>query len=144
MKNNIPFYFLLLLPSIAASQGGGTKTNNLGNEDINVVKEYQPVLNDAFKINIYPESDTSTFRDKQSLNYSLEVRPMNSNYNTSPIKPVRIKDDAIKKLYHGFVKAGYGLENMPLLDVSFNSIRSTNFAACFLYKHLSTSGKIKD
>ncbi len=144
MKNNIPFYFLLLLPSIAASQGGGTKTNNLGNEDINVVKEYQPVLNDAFKINIYPESDTSTFRDKQSLNYSLEARPMNSNYNTSPIKPVRIKDDAIKKLYHGFVKAGYGLENMPLLDVSFNSIRSKNFDAGVRYKHLSTSGKIKD
>ncbi|MBK9638476.1 MAG: hypothetical protein IPO63_11935 [Bacteroidetes bacterium] len=60
------------------------------------------------------------------------------------LKPVRIKDDAIKKLYHGYVKAGYGLENMPLLDISFNSLRSKNFDAGVRFKHLSTSGKIKD
>ncbi|MBL7922700.1 MAG: hypothetical protein JNL88_00735, partial [Bacteroidia bacterium] len=47
-------------------------------------------------------------------------------------------------LYHGFVKAGYGLENMPLLDIAFNSLRSKNFDAGFRYKHLSAGGKLKE
>ncbi len=47
-------------------------------------------------------------------------------------------------MYHGYVKAGYGLENMPLLDISFNSLRSKNFDAGVRFKHLSTSGKIKE
>ncbi len=142
MKNTLLLLLIFLTPVLSAAQGGGN--NNLGNEDINVVKDYQPVLNDAFKINISPDSDTSTFKDKQRLQYSVVPKPMNSNYTTSPIKPVRIKDDAIKKLYHGFVKAGYGLENMPLLDVSFNSLRSKNFDAGIRLKHLSATGKIKD
>ncbi|MBL7922610.1 MAG: hypothetical protein JNL88_00275, partial [Bacteroidia bacterium] len=143
MKNLLPISLLLLLPLLAQSQGGGGKTGNLGNEDINVVKEYQPVLNDAFKINLSPESDTGSLRSIRVPEYRLEARPMNSNYNLSPIRPVRIKDDAIKKLYHGFVKAGYGLENMPLLDIAFNSLRSKNFDAGFRYKHLSAGGKLK-
>jgi hypothetical protein len=146
MKMNNRLYILLiaLCPSLSLAQTGGGKTGNLGNEDINVVKEYQPVLNDAFKININPDSDTSTLRRASTPEYKLSALPINSNYNTSPIKPVRIKDDAIKKLYHGYVKAGYGLENMPLLDVSFNSLRSKNFDAGIRFKHLSASGKIKD
>lgn len=143
---NIRHYIILiaLSPIASTAQTGGGKTGNLGNEDINVVKEYQPVLNDAFKININPESDTTTIRKASTPEYNVSAQPINSNYNTSPIKPVRIKDDVIKKLYHGFIKAGYGLENMPLLDFSFNSLRSKTFDAGIRFKHLSTSGKIKN
>jgi hypothetical protein len=146
MKMNTHHYLILLAlcPTLSFAQTGGGKTGNLGNEDINVIKEYQPVLNDAFKININPDSDTSTIRKANTPEYKVSAQPINSNYNTSPIKPVRIKDDAIKKLYHGYVKAGYGLENMPLLDISFNSLRSKNFDAGVRFKHLSTSGKIKE
>jgi hypothetical protein len=146
MKMNTRHYLILLAlcPTLSFAQTGGGKTGNLGNEDINVIKEYQPVLNDAFKININPDSDTSTIRKANTPEYKVSAQPINSNYNTSPIKPVRIKDDAIKKLYHGYVKAGYGLENMPLLDISFNSLRSKNFDAGVRFKHLSTSGKIKE
>lgn len=129
-------------PSMAQDNKG--KTGNLGNEDVNVVKEYTPILNDAFKININPDADTSTLRAIKVPDYLIEARPMHSNYNTSPIKPVRIKDDAIKKLYRGFVKAGYGLESMPMLDISFNSLRSKSYDAGIRFKHLSASGKIND
>ena len=138
---------ILLLTIVCAqakAQDNKGKTGNLGNEDVNVVKEYTPILNDAFKININPDADTSTLRAIKVPDYLIEARPMNSNYNTSPIKPVRIKDDAIKKLYRGFVKAGYGLESMPLLDVSFNSLRSKSYDAGLRFKHLSASGKIND
>ena len=120
---------------------GGVK--NLGNEDINVYKEYTPVLNDAFKINITPVGDTSIF-NPPALTYAIEPKPINSNYNLSPIKPVKIKDDNIKKLYKGFIKAGYGLENLPMVDLYFNSLRSKEFNAGVRYSHLSSTGGIVD
>ena len=123
------------------STKGGVK--NLGNEDINVYKEYTPVLNDAFKINITPVGDTSIF-NPPTLTYAIEPKPMNSNYNLSPIKPVKIKDDNIKKLYKGFIKAGYGLENLPMIDLYFNSLRSKEFNAGVSFKHLSSTGAITD
>ncbi len=123
------------------STKGGVK--NLGNEDINVYKEYTPVLNDAFKINITPVGDTSIF-NPPTLTYAIEPKPMNSNYNLSPIKPVKIKDDNIKKLYKGFIKAGYGLENLPMVDLYFNSLRSKEFNAGVRFNHLSSTGGITD
>ena len=125
----------------ADSTKGGTK--NLGNEDINVYKEYTPVLNDAFKININPVGDTSIF-NPPALTYTIDPKPMNSNYNLSPIKPVKIKDDNIKKLYRGFIKAGYGLQNLPMVDLYFNSLRSKEFNAGVRYNHLSSTGGITD
>jgi hypothetical protein len=116
---------------------------NIGNEDITVVKEYQPVLNDVFKINLSPGSDTSSIKPRD-LDYTVESKPAKSDFNTSPIKPVRIKDDAIRKLYKGFVKAGFGMENMPMLDLYFNSLRSKNFDAGVSFQHLSARGKIND
>jgi hypothetical protein len=127
--------------TVVDSTKGGVK--NLGNEDINVYKEYTPVLNDAFKINITPVGDTSIF-NPPSLTYAIEPKPMNSNYNLSPIKPVKIKDDNIKKLYKGFIKAGYGLENLPMVDLYFNSLRSKEFNAGVRYNHLSSTGGITD
>lgn len=132
----------LFLQGIAFAQQP-VPSKNLGNEDVTVVKDYQPVLNDAFKINILPETDTISLNPPE-FSYDINPSPLNSNYNITPIKPVRIKDDNIKKLYRGFVKLGYGLENTPLAEVSYNSLRSKNFDAGFRFRHLSSSGKIKD
>jgi len=140
--SKIKFSFIFVLFATTAIAQTPT-TKDIGNEDITIVKEYQPVLNDAFKINIPLEGDTAT-TTPVVLKYTIDPRPMNSNYNLSPIKPVKIKDDNIKKLYRGFIKAGYGMENMPMLDVYFNSLRSKNFDLGFRYQHLSSTGKIND
>ena len=126
-----------------SGQNTGTAVK-LGNEDVNIIKDYQPVLNDAFKINIQPGQDTGMGIRRNNLTYRLDAFPLNTTFTTSPIKPVRLKDDAIKKLYRGWVKAGYGLENMPLVDASFNSLRSKEFDAGISLKHLSARGGIKD
>lgn len=142
--HKLPIITALLITSAGSlhAQTLGT-SKDLGNEDITIVKEYQPVLNDAFKINIVPAGDTTT-QESVTLQYNIDPSPANSNYTLIPIKPVRIKDDNIKKLYHGFVKGGYGLENMPLLDVYYNSLRSKKSNGGFNFHHLSASGKIND
>ncbi len=139
------FTLLVSMNSMAQTVSDTTKlgTKNLGNEDINVYKEYTPILNDAYKINITPVGDTSIF-NPPILTYSIDPKPINSNYNLSPIKPVKIKDDNIKKLYKGFIKAGYGLENLPMVDLYFNSLRSKEFNAGVRFNHLSSTGGITD
>jgi hypothetical protein len=140
IKSTTVFCAALLLT--AANVLGQTSPGNLGNEDVTVVKDYQPVLNDAFKISILPAGDTSTAHPAP-LNYNTEPAQMNTAFNITPIKPVRIKDDNIKKLYRGYVKAGYGNYNTPLLDVRYNSLRSKEFDAGVHAKHISSSGKLK-
>ena len=125
-------FFLLMVSGVNAQTND---KGNLGNEDVTIVKEYQPVLNDAFKMNILPAGDTSSASPAQ-LQYKIEPLQMNSVFNLTPIKPVKIKDDVIKKLYRGFAKAGYGNYNTPLLELSYNSIRSKLFDAGVHAKHL--------
>ena len=101
---------IVALLALGSSQWANAQTDNsknLGNEDIDIVKEYQPVLNDAFKISLTPQGDTSTSH-APSYTYNVEPQQMTPNFNITPIKPVKIKDEVIKKLYNGFIKAGYG------------------------------------
>ncbi|HMT29178.1 MAG TPA: hypothetical protein PKD91_07865, partial [Bacteroidia bacterium] len=120
-----------------------SQQGNLGNEQINVVKAYQPTLSDAFKISDVPSRDTAV---SYTPDMKYEISPVQypTVYTISPIKPLRIKDENIKKLYRGFVKGGYGTKNTPYAEIFYNSLRSKTFDAGIHLNHLSSSGKIKD
>lgn len=118
------------------------KTGELGDEQINVVKPYQPTLSDAIKISDAPQKDTVTVIAPE-LKYSVEEKKLETKYNITPIKPVRVKDENIKELYRGFIKAGYGNYNTPYGEVFYNALRSKEFDAGIAIRHLSSSGKIK-
>ena len=144
MKTGIQIlYILFILLMVSGVNAQSNVKNNLGNEDVTIVKEYQPVLNDAFKMNILPAGDTSSSSPAQ-LQYKIEPLQMKSVFNLTPIKPVKIKDDVIKKLYRGFAKAGYGNYNTPLLELKYNSIRSKLFDAGVQAKYFSSTGAIND
>lgn len=133
--------FILIL-TICGTQSYA-QTGNLGDEQINVVKAYQPMLSDAFKISDIPARDT-TVTYVPDLIYEIAPEKFPTVYTISPIKPLKIKDDQIKKLYHGFVKGGYGTKNTPYAELFYNSLRSKNMDAGVHLKHLSSSGKIKN
>ncbi|MFI5219334.1 MAG: hypothetical protein ACHQNT_07570, partial [Bacteroidia bacterium] len=141
MKKNI-FLFLILVAhySLLSAQ---QKTGDVGDEQVTVVKAYQPTLSDAIKISDVPQRDTSAFT-APDMNYNIESQKLESNYNITPIKPVKIKDENIKKLYRGFIKGGYGNYNTPYGEIFYHALRSKEFDAGVHFKHLSSSGKIKD
>lgn len=129
--------FMIIASNCIAQQG------NLGNEQINVVKAYQPMLSDAFKISDVPTRDTAVLYIPE-MKYEINKVKFPTVYTISPIKPLRIKDDNIKKLYKGYVKAGYGTKNTPYADIFYNSLRSKTFDAGVHINHISSSGKIKN
>jgi len=129
---------LLMLTSFK----GFTQENNLGDEQVDVVKAYQPTLSDAFKISDIPGRDTTVIFIP-SMKYNIDQIKHPTVYTISPIKAVRIKDDNLKELYRGFIKAGYGTKNTPYAEIFYNSLRSKDFDAGIHLNHLSSSGKIK-
>lgn len=116
---------------------------DLGEESVLVVKAYQPTLTDAFKISDLPDKDTAQ-GIIQALNYELIPVKFNTGYKPTPIKPVKIKDDNVKKLYHGYVKGGYGNYSTYYAEVMYNALRSKSFDAGIHFRHNSATGKIKN
>ncbi len=120
-----------------------SQQGNLGDEQINVVKAYQPTLSDAFKISDVPERDTAVGYTPD-MKYSVSQIQYQTVYTISPIKPLKIKDENIKKLYRGFIKAGYGTKNTPYGEIFYNSLRSKSADAGIHLSHISSSGDIKE
>ena len=116
---------------------------NIGDENIIVVKDYQPTLSDAVKISDMPGADTSSIKEVK-FKYTIEGKRADLPFNTSPIKPVKIKDDEIKLLHKGYVRGGYGTHNTPYAELFFNALRSKEFDAGIHLKHHSSTGKIKN
>lgn len=126
---------MLFAPSVFAQK-------DLGDEQIDVVKAYQPMLSDAYKISDVPASDTMV-NYVPDMTYALDKVRFPTIYTITPIKAVKVKDDNIKKLYRGFVKAGYGTKNTPFVDAYFNSLRSKEYDAGAYFSHLSSTGKVR-
>jgi len=127
----------LSLQTFAQQQG------NLGDEQINVVKAYQPTLSDAFKISDVPLRDTAVSYTPD-MKYTVSPMQYETVYTISPIKPLKIKDETIKKLYRGFIKAGYGTKNTPYGEIFYNSLRSKSAEGGIHLNHISSTGDIKD
>lgn len=148
MKNllmkHLAFVFIgMTFHAATYAQATRDTVKNLGDEDVYVVKAYQPTLSDAVKISDMPGADTATFADPD-FKYTIDPKKIETNFNSTPIKPVKIKDDNIKLLNKGYVKAGYGTKNTPYIEAYYNALRSKEFDAGVHLKHLSSTGPIKN
>lgn len=117
--------------------------NALPTQQINVVKPYQPTLSDAFKINGVPAGDTSVY-EAPDLNYKLKQSSMEPAIKLDPVKPFKVKDEAIAKLYRLYAKAGFGNYTTPLADLYFNSLRSSSYQTGLHLGYLASNGTIAD
>ncbi len=127
----------ILIPASLNAQG------TVEGEQIDVVKPYQPVLSDAFKISDSPGRDTSVYTVPE-MNYGIKSEKASTQYEAAIIKAVKIKDDNIVKLYRSYIKAGFGNYTTPYGEVYINSLRSKNYSAGTHIYHKSSTGTISD
>ncbi|MFB1019326.1 MAG: hypothetical protein QMC37_03715, partial [Flavobacteriales bacterium] len=118
---SIPFLSLVVLSSGVFAQENPSENTNTDSlkMDVTFVGEREMVVKDALKLQSWPEL-RKLENSKRDFAYRLLAKRMNVSPAWSMIEPVRLRVDApLSRLYRGYARAGYGLNNTPLLDISF-------------------------
>ncbi len=142
MKRSV---FIILGLSLFGNYGfaqQGKEKEDLGDKEYIIVKDYKPVLAESYKISDVPEGDTSTYT-APPLKYRLETKKAETNYETAAIKAVRVKDEALTKLYRNLVRLGIGNYTKYDGELYINSLRSKKGTLGFIGKHFSGSPSLK-
>jgi len=134
-KTSIIFFALICLILTAKAQ------EDKYNATVVVVGNFQPTISDASKINFTPSIKDSIIVQPQ-LNYFINSKRYETSFETEPIKPVRLVDERITKLYKFLAKAGWGTYKTPYAELFYSNQRSRKWSNSFRLKHISSTGKI--
>lgn len=122
MKNRIfTVAILCSITSLSIAQ------KDLTPDTFKVVKEYQPVLINANKINVEPVLDDDLKIDLD-LNYSFINKQVPVRFKVESIKPATIKGEPLVKLYNGYARLGVGNAFIPFGEVYYNNSRSKEYS----------------
>ena len=107
MKYNkifIAVCLLLSLPIVAVAQE--EETDDLGTQEVTVVRSYNPSLKSVFKIRTNPEIDDSLVQKKIKVDYTFEPIPVVSTFipnKASPLKLQRRESSFLITVEEGFI-----------------------------------------
>jgi len=139
MKENILITTLFLTSLFAFGQD----KESLPEMEFEHTKPYERVTKNAIKISENPvlENDTLVI---SPLNYTVLKKQEKSAYNIEKIKPAKIVDEPLTKLYKHYAKAGFGNYTSPLVEFSMSTLRNKDYAGSVYLKHYSMNGKLKE
>lgn len=137
-KLYITLAFLLFSTAIWAQE---EKDKELSKQ-VNVIREFEPSISDAFKINELPKL-VDTIKINPSFDYFLNKYPISTSYDVTPIKPARMVGEPKPILDRGYIKLGVGNHLTALADGYYNNLRSADKSFGVLFNHYSASGDIK-
>jgi len=119
----------------AYSQGDGYSAT------VVVVGNFQPTVSDATKVNFSPSIKDSIVTIPE-LTYFINSKKVETTFETEAIKPVKLVDEKLTKLYKYFAKAGFGTYKTPYAEFFYSNQRSRKWANNVRLKHISSTGKI--
>lgn len=163
MKSNIGFKFLFVFVvsliigtahSFSQSTNDSTKIdksksngkgnakrekNGAGDEEVELIRPYQPTLSDGYKISNSPQIE-QTKLDIPKMTYSITSTSFPTGYDVQPINPIKMKDDKAEPLPGNLVKLGYGNYNNALADIFLNTNSNKEYTIGAHLKHFSSDG----
>jgi len=127
-----------LVSALAAAQ---TPNEGLGNEVITVVREYDPSLSQANKIQRNPQMN-----DTVALNLDLDYRhipvQMDVRFSADPMPPARIARTVTEPLFQNALKLGIGTYTSPDFEFTHTNDRSRSFNLGANARYFSSFGRI--
>jgi hypothetical protein len=132
---------ILLMPLLVCAQPG--KEAGVGNEQVNIVQEYKPVISPAEKIQNSP-AYRDTVPPAPRLTYRFINRKPEYSFHPDTIKPARMKGEPLSQLFPGMLRLGGGNYNTFLFDGNYMSVRSKNWQYGAEAHHLSSSYMAQD
>lgn len=112
-------------------------------EEVKVVKPYNPTLSGAEKIQLLPDLKDTVDYTMPEFEYTLFPKQYETGFRITPIKPARMVKLPLDKLYKSELKAGMGNYLTPLVDLRINQLRSSKGSFGVGLRHHSMNGKVK-
>jgi hypothetical protein len=133
------FLALLIISLSAIAQD---KEGDIANAEVVITKNRQIILPKADR-NFDKVAPRQAEQTKAELTYELKILPFNSPDYNPVLRPLKLKDQEIPKIYTNYVSAGFGNYASPYLEGFINSKRDRNklFGAHF-YHHSFGSGAV--
>jgi len=120
------------------------KQENIGTEEVNVVKAYTPTISDAFKVIETPSIEEEGTIKKKVIKYTIFSFPVASTFMPSKGKAERVEKEQQLHLFKNYATFGtgnYGIFNAELF-VNQN-LNATDYVSGMI-RHLSSQGGIKN
>ncbi len=144
IKSRIRSVKPLLLVMLVMVSGTWNLLSGQGiNEQVTVVAAYEPSIPDVNKININPAASETEVK-LPVMSYSVTPVQMETKLSPESIPAVRLVGEPQKKLLRNYARLGFGNYTTPYAEFWANSLRSKSYQLGLHFKHLSSSGEIKD
>ena len=121
MKKQLFFTaFSLVATAVFAQKTGGVVQSQ------EIIRNFDARLIDAEKQKaapLLPAVDTSV----RAQTYNIQPRTVNVDYLAPKLRPIPVKAQPIPPVYHGYIKAGYGLPNSPYAEAAYNIAQAKNY-----------------
>jgi hypothetical protein len=129
----------LLLGAVDASaQQDSTKLK----KEVEVVKAYQPSIQDVQKINDIPQIKPEQ-TEAPTFDYSIFSKPVFTTFDPTPVAAAKMVGEPRPEMKNGLLKLGIGNYQTPYGELFFNARPSEKSNFGLHFGHLSSSGKIK-
>ncbi len=136
------FAVILFSPWLLYGQQDWEKDGGIPNAEIEIIKDRQITLPPADR-----NFDKIPPRPAEPIKPEIVYEFRNLRFNTPDfnpaLRPLKLKQEDISKIYGNFVSVGYGNYNSPYLEAYFNSKRDKNkFYGAHFYHHSYSNGPV--
>jgi len=108
---------VLLLFAVMLHLNTLAQTNdNIGNEQVDVVKSFNPLIQDANKINFPPEP-VEVKEEVVELQYTVPDKLLPLSYPQANLKPLAIAKEKQAEYFESFARLGFGTQWSPLAEI---------------------------
>ncbi len=108
-------------------------------EEVNVVRQYKPILAEAIKINSNPEIKIEE-TGKEIPSYNFLSHRIDSTLKVSAIQIEKMKNESIAKLYKTYIRVGGGNYRTSYFEAWANNLRSKEWVLGVHYRHQAQAG----
>ena len=138
MKKNILFAIILS----AAGITGWAQTDTTINKNVVVVREYNPTISDANKINLVPEIQKPEIKTP-TFSYSFFTHPLQTNFEIIPLTPASLSAEPNRDYDQNYITLGGGNYTSLFGELFYNAFHSDKHSLSFLASNRSSFGKVK-
>lgn len=128
---------VLFAASNALAQQDSTKLR----KEVEVVKAYQPTVQEAKKINDIPQIKPEQ-TEAPTFDYSIFSKPVFTTFDPSPVAAAKMVGEPRPELKNGLLKLGVGNYQTPYGELFFNAKPSQKSNFGMHFSHLSSNGNL--